>query len=103
MKTSRSYTSSGQCNSIFRCSFRSCTSKVKPSCSASAMTSPAVLKGSANILKKGRLNAPAEVLSPMNTITGSEGRSSSSISAAPGPAPRMLPEKASVRRSCPAP
>src|SRR6266542_3029773 len=31
------------------------------------------------------------------------GRSSISISAEPGPAPRMLPEKASVSRSCPAP
>ena len=43
------------------------------------------------------MNEPDEVLSPMNTITGSDGRSSSSSSAEPGPAPRMLPEKASNR------
>ena len=103
MKTSRSYISSGQSSRMRRFSFTSCTSNWKPVWSGSAMTRPAVLKGSANILKNGRLNEPAEVLSPMKTITGSEGRSSSSSSAEPGPAPRMLPENASTRMSWPAP
>ncbi len=67
------------------------------------MTRPAVVNGSANILNSGRLKEPADVLSPMKTMMGSDGRSSMTISAEPGPMPRTLPEKASERRSWPAP
>jgi hypothetical protein len=59
--------------------------------------------GSANARYRGRLKAPGSVLSAANTTTASLGRSSNSISAAAGPRPRTFPEKASFRRSCPAP
>jgi len=72
-------------------------------CMAGSMTSPAEQKGSANMRKMGRLNAPGSVLSIMKIATGSAGRSTNSISALPGPIPRMFPLKASARRSWPAP
>ncbi len=59
--------------------------------------------GSANIRKSGMFQAPGAVLSAMKQRTGSEGRSTNSISAAPGPMPLTLPLKASTRRSWPAP
>jgi hypothetical protein len=62
-----------------------------------------VLKGSVNMRNKGRFQAPAEVLSAMKMMIGSEGRSMKDISATPGPIPRTFPEKASAMRSWPAP
>ncbi len=88
---------------IFLFSKMSRTSNWNPSLMLGSITSPAVLKGSPNILKRGRFQAPGEVLSAMKTITGSLFRSTNSISATPGPMPLILPLKASDKRSCPAP
>ena len=66
------------------------------------MTSPVVVNGSRKILHRGRVYAEGSVLSAMKKSMGSEPRSSKVISADPGPAPLTLPEKASVRMSCPA-
>ncbi len=67
------------------------------------MTRPVVVKGSRKILDSGSEYADGSVLSAMKNIMGSVFLSSNSISAEPGPAPRMFPEKASASMSCPAP
>ncbi len=55
-----------------------------------------------NILDMGSEYAAGPHLSAMKTSMGSVGRSSNSISAAPGPWPLTFPEKASESRSWPA-
>ncbi len=78
-------------------------SNLKPLCMVGSITNPAVLNGSANILKIGRLKAPGSVLSIINAIRGSPVRSVNSSSVAPGPIPRMFPENESFNISWPAP
>ena len=99
MKARRSCNSSGVLNIIFLFSFTSTTSKTKPSCILESITSPVVVNGSAYILASGKLKAEGSVLSANNAMIGSDGLSSKVISAAPGPKPRMLPEKASLSKS----
>ena len=96
---SASYISSGQFSITFLCSITSNISNLYPLCNEGSITSPAVLKGSANILKIGKLNAPGSVLSQQKTTTGSLGLSLNSISATPGPIPLIFPENVSERRS----
>ncbi|OPX80647.1 MAG: hypothetical protein A4E50_01455 [Methanosaeta sp. PtaB.Bin087] len=98
-----SYISSGDSIITFLCSMMSQTSKTNPWWMLGSMTRPAVLKGSAKIRNIGRLKAPGSVLSIMKATTGSAALSVNSISATPGPIPLMLPQKASQRRSWPAP
>ena len=99
INASKSYISSGQLRITFLCSITSNTSNLNPSCKDGSITRPAVLNGSANILNTGKLNAPGSVLSQQNTKTGSDGLSSNSISATPGPIPLMFPEKVSDNKS----
>jgi len=54
-------------------------------------------------LVEGKFQAPGEVLSPRRQTMGSDGRSTNSISATPGPRPFTLPLKASTSKSWPAP
>ena len=103
MNMRRLYISSGQLRKSRLCSSMSQISKRKPACMDGSITRPAEQKGSANIRKMGRLNAPGSVLSIMKMATGSAGRSTNSISALPGPIPRTFPLNASARRSWPAP
>ncbi len=103
MSASTSYISSGQSRSTLLSSITSRILKRNPPCIDGSMIKPAVQNGSANILKRGRFQPPADVLSAMKTTTGSLSLSTNSISATPGPMPLTFPENASFSRSCPAP
>jgi len=68
---------------------------------------PAQKSGLVKAAQRGKLKAPGPHLSAVKTRNGSAARSlalgSKLTSAAPGPAPRTLPEGASLSRSWPAP
>ncbi len=99
---SMSYSSAGELMTTFLWSTTSTTSMSYPRWALGSMTRPVVVNGSMNILATGSEYAAGPHLSAMNTSIGSVGRSSNSISAAPGPWPLTLPEKASESRSWPA-
>src|SRR3990170_1498331 len=90
-RASRRCISSGVLRLITLFSLMSRTVKVKPSSMAGSQMSPAVLNGSANILYRGRFQAPVLVLFARNTTTGSLERSMNSSSATPGPRHLRLP------------
>src|SRR5919202_2444159 len=76
---------------------------VTPDASFPLINKPVLLLLSTNIRQNGKLKAPGSVLSAANIQKTSLGRSSTYISATPGPSPFILPEKASLSRSWPAP